>query len=186
MPGAVYKITNKINNKSYIGITQQDVKQRFRQHKYYGNNKLRHSHLYNAMSKYGVDNFDIEVLEDVNDIMELENKEIEYVKEYKPEYNMTEGGRYRYHLSEESKKKISDALKGKKKSSEHIEKYKKSMKRYWEDGVTYKKDNVPQETRDKISTSLKEYWKNAELSDETRKKLSDAANKRWNKERVGQ
>ena len=54
--GVIYKITNKINGKSYIGQTTQGFDKR------YGYNLKRSTknrHLKSAINKYGIDNFDI-------------------------------------------------------------------------------------------------------------------------------
>lgn len=58
----IYKITNLINGKSYIGQTN-DYKRRFREHreKNYCNTE---NLLYKAFDKYGIDNFSFEVIED--------------------------------------------------------------------------------------------------------------------------
>ena len=58
----IYKITNLINGKSYIGQTN-DYKRRFREHreKNYCNAE---DLLYKAFDKYGIDNFSFEVIED--------------------------------------------------------------------------------------------------------------------------
>lgn len=58
----IYKITNLINGKSYIGQTN-DYKRRFREHReknYKESDKL----LYKAFDKYGIENFSFEVIED--------------------------------------------------------------------------------------------------------------------------
>lgn len=58
----IYKITNLINGKSYIGQTN-DYKRRFREHReknYEKSDKL----LYKAFDKYGIENFSFEVIED--------------------------------------------------------------------------------------------------------------------------
>ena len=55
----VYKHTSP-NGKVYIGITSQKLNRRFRDGKGYYNNK----HFYNAIKKYGWDNFSHEVLFD--------------------------------------------------------------------------------------------------------------------------
>jgi len=88
--GHIYQITNKLTNDFYIGKTIKTVEERFQRHKYtqkYVNN----THLYRAMRKYGIDNFDIISLESVDDSL-LDQKEKEYIKNYKPRYNMTDGG----------------------------------------------------------------------------------------------
>ena len=53
----IYKITNNINGKVYIGQSK-DPEDRFKQHKCcFGNSRL-----YTSMKSYGVDNFTMEVL----------------------------------------------------------------------------------------------------------------------------
>ena len=54
--GYIYKITNKINNKVYIGKTEGDIALRWQQHIYNMSNGIEY-HLYNAMRKYGLENF---------------------------------------------------------------------------------------------------------------------------------
>lgn len=57
-------ITNKINNKKYIGQSVR-IEIRWREHK---NSYLKNdtnSHLYNAMKKYGIENFDLIFLKSV-------------------------------------------------------------------------------------------------------------------------
>lgn len=95
MYGLIYKITNKINNKLYIGLTTMTIKERWSCHKAEsraGNNTI----LYNSMRKYGEDNFTIEQIDQANSQIELEEKEIYYIDYYKsisPKgYNLTYGG----------------------------------------------------------------------------------------------
>lgn len=61
----IYKITNIVNNKIYIGQTR-NVDDRWYKHNY---NALsgRKGHLYDAMRKYGLENFTIEVIEECDD-----------------------------------------------------------------------------------------------------------------------
>jgi len=92
--GYIYKITNKINNKVYIGKTEGDIALRWQQHIYNMSNGIEY-HLYNAMRKYGLENFSFEILENNLKKEELSQKEIEYIKSYnslKNGYNMTIGG----------------------------------------------------------------------------------------------
>ena len=66
-------ITNKINNKKYIGQSIR-IETRWREHKnsYLRNDK--NTHLYNAMKKYGLENFDFIILEERKK-EELNNRE---------------------------------------------------------------------------------------------------------------
>ena len=94
--GSIYIIKNKINNKVYIGQTIQEVKERFKQHLKPSTRKTRGSYkIYNAMNKYGKDNFYIEVLETNIPQSELNKKEIYYIEKqnsYKNGYNSNNGG----------------------------------------------------------------------------------------------
>jgi len=97
----VYKLTNKINGKFYIGITTGDMKQRLRGHR-----QSTNPHLTSAMNKYGKENFIIEQLDTAKTNKELDRKEVALIKKLKPHYNMQEGGREFFHHTEESKRKI--------------------------------------------------------------------------------
>lgn len=94
--GFIYKITNKLNNKIYIGQTIKTVSKRFQQHKN-NSNKDYFSQivLYKAFNKYGIENFTCETLEEVpNDKLdEREKYWIEFYDSYFNGYNSTLGGR---------------------------------------------------------------------------------------------
>lgn len=90
MKGIIYKITNKVNNKSYIGQTRYTIEFRWRQHQH----KKDNTYFHNAIHKYGIENFSIEVLEEC-DIKDLNSREIYYIAKYdtfKNGYNLTIGG----------------------------------------------------------------------------------------------
>lgn len=57
--GIIYKITNLVNNKVYIGQTERTLKERWGQHKYSKGCK----YLHNAILKYGAESFKIEEIE---------------------------------------------------------------------------------------------------------------------------
>ena len=64
MNGFIYKITNRVNNKMYIGQTRFTVEHRFKQHIKNFNIEHRSQPLYNAFAKYGIENFEVSVLEE--------------------------------------------------------------------------------------------------------------------------
>ena len=85
--GVIYQITNTVDGKRYIGKTTKTAEQRFIAHK--RKSIQPKTYLHKAMSKYGFDNFKIEVLEETED---LDNRERYHIKLLKPEYNLTDGG----------------------------------------------------------------------------------------------
>lgn len=90
MKGYIYKITNKVNGKSYIGQTRYTVEFRWRQHQH----KKDNTYFHNALYKYGIENFTVETLEECN-VEDLDSKEIFYIAKYdtfKNGYNLTIGG----------------------------------------------------------------------------------------------
>lgn len=92
--GFIYKITNNVNNKIYIGKTTQTVGRRYTEHK--RDSKTKNTYLYYAMRKYGVDNFRIDTIEEVSN-QELNAREMYWINFYKSNhkengYNLTIGG----------------------------------------------------------------------------------------------
>jgi group I intron endonuclease len=90
MSNSIYRITNKVNGKFYIGKTTKPVEQRFKAH--IKNHKKQNTYLYHAMRKYGIDQFFVEQLEVVEDKTQLNQKEKYWISELHPNYNMTVGG----------------------------------------------------------------------------------------------
>lgn len=94
--GYIYKITNTLNNKVYIGQTVKTVQKRFTQHKNNSNKEyFSQIVLYKAFNKYGIENFNCEEIEEVpnNKLDEREKYWIEYYDSYFNGYNSTLGGR---------------------------------------------------------------------------------------------
>ena len=95
MRGFIYKITNKINGKSYIGQTIQNVKERFYQHcATKCSQAILNMVIHKAINKYGKSNFTIEVIEEVEstNLNDREKYWIRYYDSYNSGYNSTEGG----------------------------------------------------------------------------------------------
>lgn len=106
--GFIYKITNKVNGKVYIGQTINgfdkryirkgiDIEKVYKTHKYNKeNNRSYNEHLYNSIEKYGFDNFDVvKVLDVAFSKSELNIKEKCWVSIYdsfKNGYNQDLGG----------------------------------------------------------------------------------------------
>lgn len=112
----VYKITNKINNKVYIGLTTQSLKYRWGRHVTEARNPNNCKHLYKAMRKYGENNFMIEIIEETDDFQKLGELERYYIKLFdstNPQrgYNLTCGGeKNQYDGNSQAKLKISDVI----------------------------------------------------------------------------
>lgn len=110
----VYKITNTVNNKLYFGVTQQSLIKRWQQHKCNSNKK--NYHLYNAIKKYGFNNFKIEIVYKAKNKKDMFSKEKELISMYKTNlreygYNNSLGGeasRFGCKMTDEQKKKISE------------------------------------------------------------------------------
>lgn len=108
----VYKITNLLNNKTYIGVSVDGHLVRWNKHLSDARNGTKYR-LYNAMRKYGVENFKIELIENCESIKEMKEREIHYIDfygSYKFGYNMTKGGDGTWGrvFSDETKRKIGD------------------------------------------------------------------------------
>lgn len=94
MKGFIYKITNRVNNKVYIGQTRFTVEHRWKQHLKNFNIEHRKQPLYMAFCKYGLDNFYVETIEECS-IDKLNEREIFWIAKYdsfKNGYNATLGG----------------------------------------------------------------------------------------------
>lgn len=87
----IYKISNLINGKVYIGQTSLTPELRFNKHKkcYKSNSCPK---LYNAMRKYGKENFIVETICETNTPDEDEKYWIQYYKSVENGYNITYGG----------------------------------------------------------------------------------------------
>lgn len=140
----IYKITNKVNNKIYIGQTKTTLQKRWRRHTWdctTSNIRMAISH---AIKKHGKENFTIVEIDNASNLEELNEKEEYYIKLYNSMspngYNLTSGGKVKL-VSEETKIKISLSNKGKKASPETLKKLSESHKGF----------KVTEETKKKLS-----------------------------------
>ena len=155
--GYIYMIKNKLNGKLYIGQTRRTVVQiRWRQHK----TRMEHSRtpLYNALRKYGLDNFEFKIVCICFDC-DLDRFEVQYIKRLDTlitgnGYNIQEGGNSRAWSIEareaqsarkigtkhtlEARKRMSQARLGNKNTlghtltEEHKEKLRRNAGRHWQ------------------------------------------------------
>lgn len=93
--GKIYKITNLITGRIYIGQTILSVTERWKGHIY--DSKKSKRYLYRSMRKYGIENFKIEQIDSATTYSELNQKEYDWIiKEncLAPNgYNMINGGK---------------------------------------------------------------------------------------------
>lgn len=158
--GYIYKITNNINNKVYIGkTTKERPTDRFSQHRYLANHPEQdnsNSILYIAMRKCGIDNFSFEIIEKIEDSL-LNEREKYWIKKnnsMSPNgYNLTEGGEgtkgySRIQSQEEKEQKSQKMLEHWKNNPQKREEYSKRTSQLWEN----------EEYRQKVTESNKKFY----------------------------
>jgi group I intron endonuclease len=166
----IYKITNLINNKVYIGQTTQLIDIRWKQHCQL--NRKRSCHLIqNAIKKYGQNNFNIEQIDTCLSKEELNIQEKYWILKYQsfgPKgYNLTTGGDH-VQLSSETIAKISKSLKNRPSLRKGIP----SNRSAWNKGKSWSV-----ETKNKMSIAHKNqisWCKGKKLTKEHCKKLSES------------
>lgn len=191
--GYIYKITNNINNKVYIGQTKNSVNRRWTEHKRDSKKNNNDFVLYRAMRKYGFDNFIVETIEFDVPLDKLNEREVYWIKFYdsfnsEKGYNLTSGGGQNTKISDSTKEKHrQNALMGitghKHLPTEEV--YNKEVREKISKGNKGKK--MSEESKRKLSESLKgkkcsqksinlliERNKNRVWTEEQRKKISDS------------
>lgn len=175
----IYKTTNKINGKIYIG---KDARNR---RTYLGSGLI----LRKAIIKYGRDNFSKEILEKCSTLEELSQKEIEWINKFKSNdpaigYNLTSGGlggdtysnansiekERRKHILIEAARKFNNSVDGKKFLSDNSKKM--WQKKSHQDLIRNKMLGRKILWKDKISSSIKKWHKTNPIPPESRQRAS--------------
>lgn len=195
----VYKITNIVNKKCYIGIAT-NVNRRWNAHKQAAKNNKGNA-LHSAMRKYGIENFIFEEIAYSNKwyfIQEIEKFMIIRYNSLAPNgYNLTKGGEGGQHLPEtiekirqkkagksygkgrkhtdEARRNMSLAHKGKVNAGQS-----ERMKELWAEKKKNGWKRDPQVNKN-ISAAIKLCWENPEYREKHAAKASEAAKKGWAK-----
>ena len=162
----IYRYTNKINGKVYIGMTTRDVEIRHNEHVSDINDG---TYFHRALKKYGIEGFVLEVIDTANDVDELKDKEKYWIGFYysfaqkSKGYNLTLGGDGALGAvcSDETRLMLSESKRGKK---NHM------FGRTCEKSPRFHTLHS-EETRIKMSIARN---KRAKLSEETKRKISSS------------
>ena len=182
MKSVIYLIKNMINNKVYIG-SAVNIDRRWRVHKKDLNKGKHHScHLQLAWNKYGEQNFNFEILQEVENpehLLSYEQVYLDYYKSYERDkgYNTCKiaGSTYGIKYTEESRKK----MKGRIVSEETRKKMSEAKKNQSEEtkrkiGEASKGRNVGRKHTEEESKKMSEARKGFKHTEETKNKIREA------------
>lgn len=179
MYGYIYKTTNLVNGKIYIG---KHVSKTF--DSWYKGSGVK---LYSAMKHYGESNFKVELIEECQDEETLNERERHWIATLQTQdstigYNLADGGKggwshgihaiwYGRHHSEKTKQKLSESVK------KSYDKYPelRELRKMW--GQSNKGTHMSEETKLKISNTLK----GRKTSNKQKEAARQAMNRRWKK-----
>jgi group I intron endonuclease len=180
----LYKITDTLNNKVYIGQTA-DNKKRWSQHKAYAKHPEKTGqYIHRAIAKYGVENFIFEIIAACKTQEDTDETESVLIEQYDSRnkehgYNLMIGGSHGGH-SEETKKKQSDATFKQIAEKGHPAQGTKRTPEQIQHLVQARQEN-PVEYTPEIRQRMSEAHIGHTESEETKQKKSEAATSDWEK-----
>lgn len=180
MFGYIYLTTNLINNHKYIG---QKKAKTFLGDKYFGSGKI----LKEAISKYGKENFKVEILKECETKEELDTQEQYYIKlfnaqENREYYNICKGGEAGpggpmfkgHHHNKETRNKMSMSRKGENNSN---------FGNHWTDEQKQKLSEKRKQNGKSAGKNNPNYGKQGKDSPNYQRKFSDERNQKIAKAR---
>lgn len=99
----IYQIINKVNGKSYIGQTKYSIQERFKEHIKDSKRFFSNRPIYSAFNKYGIENFEIILLEETEN---PDEREIFYINKFKSYIGFENSNGYNATLGGDGKKTI--------------------------------------------------------------------------------
>jgi len=170
--GIIYKATNKINGKIYIGQTVQPLNKRIIEHLCHALLKKDNSYFHNAIRKYGKENFIWEIVAECNLLEELNRAEVKTIEKYNTfenGYNLTRGGEgsIGFKPSNETKRKMSGSHMGKTLSEEARRKISESQ-------IGEKNYNFGRCPTEETKRKMSESHIGKIFSEETKKKIGES------------
>lgn len=145
----IYKSRNKITGKIYIGQTTHTLNKRIKSHIKESKKESNRPFML-SINKYGIDNFEFEIIDSTDNLDELNDKEIYWIDFYNSVspngYNVTGGGQgKKMKTTKELSRIISEGLKNSKKWQEtkNSEEYIQKRKEYfgWSKGKKYSREH---------------------------------------------
>lgn len=166
--GIIYVYTNLINGKKYIELTTRKMKNRHREHLNVSKNKIESYDtnvvFHNAIRKYGIENFTLEILHSDLNLVDLNSLEKYYINFYdslacKNGYNVSSGGSNGNPYAGKTKEEMEEIKR------KMIESH-KNIPTWW--------DNATDEEKERRNKKLSESLKGHERTEEHCKRLSEA------------
>ena len=188
MYGYIYKTTNVITGKIYIGQKHSNV---FLGNKYLGSGKI----LKQAINKDGYNNFVVDLIEEVETQEKLDEREIFWINYFnatdrKVGYNICEGGKvnrtmigennpfYGKHHTDEVRQKMSNSQQHRTDDRSHTEESKQKLSQKMKGRKITWKDKISENAKINLNYGMK----NKHVNEETKKNLSEKALNRWSNE----